>query len=724
MSTLEIQGFQPPKIRPWHLERLAVIYVRQSRPQQVLQHRESAERQYDLQRLALSWGWSAQRILIIDEDQGQSGQTACGRSGFQRLLTEVNLNHVGLILGLEMSRLARSNKDWHDLLERCAIFETLLADQDGLYNPTDYNDRLLLGLKGSMSEAELHIMRSRMNQGRLNKARRGALFYHAPIGYVRLPSEGLALDPDEQVQAVVRLIFDKFEELGSVAGLLRHLVQQDIRIGVRPCGGRDRGQLQWRRPCRPTLNRMLHHPFYAGTYVHGLRKTDHRRQIPGHRSSGRVVVPALQWEVMIPDRLPAYITWERYLAHQRQMADNRARSEARGAPRRGSSLLGGLLFCGRCGRRMLVAYGGRSHHLRYNCHAEQLEHGAPRCQSLSGRRLDELVSRQVLGVLEPAALELSLAAAADLGRERQRLHEHWRQRLERATQQSARASRQYHGVEPENRLVARELERRWEQALNEQRRLEEDYDRFAHQQPPILTDADGAAIRALAADLPALWQAPSTTAQDRQTMIRHLVDRIVITVQGASEVVEVTIHWAGGAMSQHEALRPISRYEHLSNYPELRARVLQLRQEGQTAARIAEHLNREGFHPPRCDQQFNEQKVQMFLADHIGIEAAPAPDRIVLGCHEWWLGGLAQALSMPSLTLYHWLRRGWIRGRQLPGVSGRWVVWADEKELDRLKRLRSYRSRRDLRPYPSALTTPGRGIERDDPEGVEPTADL
>jgi hypothetical protein len=207
-------------------------------------------------------------------------------------------------------------------------------------------------------------------------------------------------------------------------------------------------------------------------------------------------------------------------------------------------------------------------------------------------------------------------------------------------------------------------------------------------------------------------------------MIRHLVDRIVITVQGASEVVEVTIHWAGGAMSQHEALRPISRYEHLSNYPELRARVLQLRQEGQTAARIAEHLNREGFHPPRCDQQFNEQKVQMFLADHIGIEAAPAPDRIVLGCHEWWLGGLAQALSMPSLTLYHWLRRGWIRGRQLPGVSGRWVVWADEKELDRLKRLRSYRSRRDLRPYPSALTTPGRGIERDDPEGVEPTADL
>jgi DNA invertase Pin-like site-specific DNA recombinase len=724
MSIIENSRYLPPKIRPWHHERLAVIYVRQSSPQQVLQHRESTELQYDLQALALAWGWTAQRILVIDEDQGHSGQTASGRAGFQRLLTEVNLNHVGLILGLEMSRLARSNKDWHDLLERCAIFETLLADQDGLYNPTDYNDRLLLGLKGAMSEAELHIMLKRMNQGRLNKARRGELFYHAPIGYVRSPSGELALDPDEQVQSVVRLIFDKFDELGSVAGLLCYLVRQDIRIGVRPCGGRDRGRLQWRRPCRPTLNRMLHHPFYAGTYVHGLRKVDPRRQLPGRRSSGRVVVPTLQWEVMIPDRLPAYITWERYLAHQRQMADNRARSEALGAPRKGSSLLGGLLFCGRCGRRMLVAYGGRTHHLRYNCHAELLEHGAPRCQSLGGRLLDELVGRQVLGVLEPAALELSLAAATDLRRERQCLHEHWKQRLERATQQADRAARQYQAVEPENRLVARELERRWEQAMNERRQLEEDYDRFAHQQPPSLTEADVAAVRAMAADLPTLWRAPSTTPQDRQKVIRHLVERIVITVLGKSERVEVTIHWAGGATSRHEALRPIGKYEDLSDYTNLRARVVQLHQAGHTAAGIAELLTQEGFHTPRCDRPFNEQMVYVLMHDHFGIETGPSSDREVLGRHEWWLAALAQELSMPPLTLYRWLCRGWVRGRQLPGVSGRRVVWADEKELDRLRRLRSCRGRRDLRPYPSELTTPGGGVELGDPGGAEPTTDI
>jgi DNA invertase Pin-like site-specific DNA recombinase len=720
MSTVEHARYLPAKIQPWHHERLAIVYVRQSSPQQVLQHRESTELQYDLQAMAVAWGWSAQRILVIDEDQGHSGQTARGRAGFQRLLTEVNLNHVGLILGLEMSRLARSNKDWHDLLERCAVFETLLADQDGLYNPTDYNDRLLLGLKGAMSEAELHIMLKRMNQGRLNKARRGDLFYHPPIGYIRSPAGELVIDPDEQVQSVVRLIFDTFDELGSVAGLLRRLVRQDVRIGMRPCGGRDRGQLQWRRPCRPTLNRMLHHPFYAGTYVHGLRKIDHRRQSPGHRSSGRVVVPALQWEVMIPDRLPAYITWDRYLENQRRMAENRSRSEALGAPRRGSSLLGGLLFCGRCGRRMLVAYGGRSNHLRYNCHSELLEHGASRCQSLGGRLLDDLVGRQVLRALEPAAMELSLAAAMDLRQERQALHDHWKQRLERATQEADRAARQYHATEPENRLVARELERRWERALAERRQLEEDYDRFVDRQPPSLTEADMASIRAMATDLPTLWEAASTTPQDRQAVIRHLVERIVVTVLGRSELVEVTIHWAGGATSRHEGLRPIGKYEDLSNFDELRARVVELRREGRTAAQIAELINLEGFHPPRCDRPFSDQMVQVLIGCRFGSEAAPSPDRRALGCHEWWLAGLAEELSMPPLTLHHWVSRGWVRGRQLQGASGHWVLWADEKELDRLRRLRSCRGRRDLRPYPSDLTTPGGGTVSEEPGREEP----
>jgi DNA invertase Pin-like site-specific DNA recombinase len=303
---------EPPwgtsKIRPRHLERLAIVYVRQSTAQQVLEHRESAALQYDLRRRAITLGWAADRVIVIDEDQGQSGGTAEGRLGFQRLLAEIGLDHVGIVLGVEMSRLARSCKDWHQLLELCAIFDVILADQDGLYDPGDYNDRLLLGLKGTMSEAELHILRGRMLAGKRNKARRGELFNHAPIGFVRLPGAGMVLDPDEQAQNVVRLVFHKFEELGTVSSLLRYLARNGISLPVRPHFGPDRGQLQWRRPNRVTLTFLLHHPIYAGAYSHGRRPTDPRRKVPGRPATGRRLVPMEQWEVLIRDRLPGYIS--------------------------------------------------------------------------------------------------------------------------------------------------------------------------------------------------------------------------------------------------------------------------------------------------------------------------------------------------------------------------------------------------------------------------------
>ncbi len=259
------------KIRPHHLDRLAVVYVRQSSPQQVLNHRESAALQYGLARRAADLGWPAERVLVIDEDQGLSGRSAADRLGFQRLLAEVGLNHVGLVLGIEMSRLARSCKDWHQLLELCALFGTLLADQDGLYDPAHPNDRLLLGLKGTMSEAELHLLKGRMEQGRRNKARRGELVTQVPSGYVRLPGGEVALDPDEQVQAVVRLLFRKFEELGSAKALLRYLVHQQIRLPIRPHRGPNRGQLEWHRPCGTTVWGLLHNPIYAGAYAYGRR---------------------------------------------------------------------------------------------------------------------------------------------------------------------------------------------------------------------------------------------------------------------------------------------------------------------------------------------------------------------------------------------------------------------------------------------------------------------
>ena len=301
-------GLRPSPLDDRHLTRLAIVYIRQSDPQQVLSHVESRERQYALVDLAAALGWPRDRVLLIDEDQGNSGKTAGRRTGFHRLLAEVTLDHVGLILGIDMSRMARNSKDWHHLMEMCAIFGTLLADEDRLYDPRDAEDRLLLGFKGAISEYELIIMHNRLERNRLHKARRCALFLDVPGGYVKLPTGGVARDPDEQVQATVQLIFDKFDELGSCRQLYRYLMRNGIRLGIRAHRGPRRGQLEWRRPTPGMLSRMLHHPIYAGAYSYGRRRVDHQRTAAGGKLKMREV-PMSEWMVLERDRLPAYITW-------------------------------------------------------------------------------------------------------------------------------------------------------------------------------------------------------------------------------------------------------------------------------------------------------------------------------------------------------------------------------------------------------------------------------
>ncbi len=361
------EPLRSPKLRAWHLDRSAFVYVRQSTPQQVLDHQESTARQYALVDRAVGLGWTRDRITTIDEDLGRSGQSIEGRPGFQRLLAEVALDHVGLILGLEMSRLARSNRDWHQLLELCARFRVLLADADAIYDPADHNDRLLLGLHGMMSEAELHVLKERMYQGKLNKARRGALMGTPPIGYVRLLSGEWAIDPDEQVQATVRLIFDQFDIQATLHGLLRYLVHHGVRIPVRSLSGPNRGELEWRRPNRATLSNLLHHPSYAGAYRYGHRPIDPRRKQPGRPTTGKLIRRPEDCLVLIRDRLPAYISWDRFQANQERLDANRARHDRPGAPRQGASLLAGLIRCGRCGRRMLVRYSGPKDRHNYTC---------------------------------------------------------------------------------------------------------------------------------------------------------------------------------------------------------------------------------------------------------------------------------------------------------------------------------------------------------------------
>lgn len=689
------------KIQAAHLERWAIVYVRQSSPKQVLENRESTARQYAFAEQAVAWGWPRERVLTIDEDLGKSGRTAEGRSGFQHLAAEVTLNHVGLVLGLEMSRLARSSKDWHAFFEMCGLFGTLIADEDGVYDGNDPNDRLLLGLKGIMSEMELHVMRNRLIRGRDNKAQRGELFHGVPLGYVILPTGQVDFDPDEQAREVVQLVFDKFAELGTIYGVFHWLIRNDIRMPIRARTGARKGQLEWRRPSIPTLAQMLRHPIYAGAYSYGRRPTDPK----GRFSSGnhyRPWVPMEQWKVLLQERLPAYISWNQYLQNRQRVKQNLNQSGAQGVARRGAALLPGILVCGNCGRHMQASYH-RAGTAQYACNRHYVEGTEPRCYGLAAKVIDDLVSRQVLQALEPAAMELSLKAHSDFKRERQRLEKHWQQRRQRARYDAELAQRRYEAVDPENRLVAATLEKRWEELLGEERHLHEEYDRFAALAPLQITDAERTRITALAEDIPALWKSCRTTNVDRKQIVRCLVERVVVQVRCDSEFVDVTLHWAGGYQSQHEIARPVATYAQLRDFKRLMNRVVELRQAGHTAPQIAGALNAEGFYPPKRSGQFTSPVVYQLLKRR-GLIGNERSHDDLLGPHEWWLTDLARELKMSHLKLRDWACRGWVHGRKTP-VQGCRILWADQDEVRRLRKLLS-QSRRGVKAYTSDLKTP------------------
>jgi DNA invertase Pin-like site-specific DNA recombinase len=685
------------KVCDRHLERLAVVYVRQSTRQQVADHGESTRLQYGLVQRAVTLGWQTSRVMVIDEDLGKSGASTAGRAGFQRLVTEITIGHVGLVLGLEMSRLARSGADWYQLLELCALSGALLADADGVYDPVDYNDRLLLGLKGTMSEAELHLLKQRMLAGKQAKARRGELAIALPTGYVRRPSGEAVLDPDEQVQTVVRLIFAKFAELGTLHGVLRWLVDHDVELGMRLRAGPDNGELVWRRPNRMTLQNILHSPVYAGIYAYGRRRVDPRRQLPGRPSTGRVVRAPDQWLVAIPGLLPAYITVEAYHANLARLAANAARAETPGVVRAGSALLSGLARCGRCGRRMTVRYHvrGQATQPEYVCARQLTDYGAgQRCQALAGACVDALVTNQVLAALAPAAVEVSLQAAEQVQAERAELERIWQQRLERAQAAVDRARRCYRLAEPENRLVVRQLEADWEAALAAQQRLREDYDRFTRTRPQPLTAVQQRAIAALASDIPGLWAAPTTTDADRKQLIRTVVEQVTITVLGVSEHVAVTIGWAGGHTTRGQTIRPVARLDQLSSYPQLLQRVRQLAEQGHRAQAIARRLHAEGFRPAKGRQRIGISAITQLL-HQLGYPRAFTRERIVPPPgeeprpDEWWLDDLAAELAMPPITLHTWIRRGWVHARQESRRPHRWIIHADPHQLAELRQRRS-----------------------------------
>jgi DNA invertase Pin-like site-specific DNA recombinase len=683
-------GYTPEKITRRHQERLAIIYIRQSTPQQVERHQESTKLQYALTERAYQFGWSRNAIVTIDDDLGRSGSTIEGRLGFQRLVAEVGLGHVGLVLGIEMSRLARSCRDWHQLLEICALFDTLIADVDGVYDPANYNDRLLLGLKGTMSEAELHILKARMLAGRNAKAQRGELNKPLPMGYVRRASGEVGFDPDEQAQGVIRLVFELFERIGTIGGVLRHLVENDIKMPVRAPGGPAKGELEWRRPSRPSLGDLFGNPIYAGVYVYGVRPIDRRRRQPGRPGTGRCPPRPEDAAVFLPDRLPAYISWDQFQRNQVQIRSNR--TSQLGPVRAGSALLSGLIVCGRCGLRMIASYNNAGHTARYSCVSMHTSYDDPFCQTLKAEPVDRLVGQLVVKALEPAAIEASIAAAADLESERAGLERHWRQRLERAQYRVDQARRRYAAVEPENRLVARSLEQEWEEALSEQARLGAEYECFTRERPKAPTPDELAAIQELTHDLPALWRAETTTQHERQSLVRFLLERVIVTVVDASEQVRLECHWQGGNQTTHQLVRPVAKLKALSTYPKLVARADELHRAGRNCVAIAAILNQEGWRPPKRRDTFNGQMVRRLLtgAGLIAVrrkEPRAIPQRRP---DEWTISELAEQLGVPQSTVYNWVQKGRLSSRSIKLASGyAKLVTADAPTIANLKAARA-----------------------------------
>jgi len=482
-------------------------------------------------------------------------------------------------------------------------------------------------------------------------------------------------------------------ELGTVHAVLRFLVEHQVQIGMRERSGPGKGEVAWRAPHQQGLSNMLRNPAYAGIYAYGRSRTDLSRRLPGREHSGRVRrLEAREWLVRIEGALPAYISVGQYERNQARLAANRARADAAGAPRNGPALLGGLVVCGICGHRLQANYeaSGRGLTGRYCCQRRHDNYGEPRCQQMAAGFLDDHVVAQVLSALAPAALELSVTAASQAGARWAEVDRIWRQRLERADFACDRARRQYQLAEPENRLVARQLEREWEAALAERASLGEEHERYQRARPARLSATELAAIRALAGDIPALWAAPTTTMADRKRLIRAVIESVQVTADGATERVHATVTWAGGHQTHAALRRPVARIDQLSYYPALTERIRALAGQGLDNAAIAGQLAAEGFRTPRLHDRFHPGEIQHLIRQlglRPGLDHDRRTDQGSLAPGQWWLATLARAIGMPGATLFGWLRRGWATGRQDTRPPYRWIITADQAEVERLRAL-------------------------------------
>ena len=659
----------PSKIKLSHTQRAAYVYIRQSTPGQVEHNRESTARQYALADRACQLGWAKEQVMIVDEDLGLSGSSTDKRSGFARLTSEVALAHVGIVLGLEDSRLARNNADWYRLLELCGVTDTLIGDNDGVYHPALFNDRLLLGLKGTMSEAELHIIRARLDGGIRNKAARGELRRGLPVGFVWGEQDGEVLfHSDEAVTGAIRTVFERFAEFGSARRVWLWFRSEGLSFPLQILPAGMPGPIRWVAPTYHAVHQILTNPVYAGAYTYG--KTKYERYVDEHGAVKKRIrhLPMDQWAVLIPDHHPGFIDWATFQANQARLDSNTRPQphQAGGAVREGSALLQGIATCGHCGRRLMTHYRGRNSTPGYHCAGKDIVDGRGQyCLTIGGLAIEQAVAHAFLEAVTPAAVEATMLSVQQLQANQDAALSQWRLEVERARYESERAERRYRTVEPENRLVARGLETEWENRLRDLAAAEVELRRREQQRPSSLTPEQLQAIQRLGADIHQVWAATTTTDRDRKELLRTLLEEVVLNLKRAEGRAHLTLRRRGGAVTTLDVVVPkfrpmgprtdedtISLLRRLATlYPdEVIAGILN-RQDRKTATgerftanqvgSLRRYRNIARFQPP----------VEPPTGELVSIRKA------------------AQILGMNTSSIHRWLADGFIAGEQVtPGA--------------------------------------------------------
>ncbi len=657
------------KIRTNHLQRLACVYIRQSTLHQVEQHRESTQRQYALVQRATALGWPESRVNVFDEDLGLSGASVAHRNGFTRMTTEVALGHVGIILGLEVSRLARNNSDWYRLLDLCSMTDTLIGDADGIYNPALFNDRLLLGLKGTMSEAELHVLRARLEGGIRNKAARGELRRGLPIGFVWGESDGeVCFHPDEAVVSALHAVFARFVEFGSARRVWLWFRSEGLSF---PLQLKQLPQIQWVAPTYIAIHSILTNPVYAGAYCYGKSRTERYVDAQGILKKRVRRLPQSEWAVLIREHHEGFIDWVTYEANQTRLSANTKpiTHQASGAVREGSALLQGLATCGHCGRRLRTHYRGRSLTPGYHCSNKGIVNGrGTYCLSTGGVQIDAMVTQTFLRAIEPAALVAVVRAAEQLEADHDATLAQWRLAVERTHYEEQRAERRYRAVDPENRLVARGLEAQWEKQLLELKQAQEELARREQLRPRTLTSQERNSLLTLGKDLQQLWDTPAINLRDKKQLLRTLLEEVSITIYREQYRADLMLRWRGGKITECQVALPRSRPATIRTDEDTIALLRRLAQHYDDAT-IAGVLNAQGrltVHGLRFTQT-SVSGLRRYWKIPRFEPSAQSQEGELLSIQQ-----TARVLNMAPSTLHRWVNDGFIAGEQVtPGAPWR-----------------------------------------------------